>query len=153
MNRPIKIYQLAPRETQNTLCIVPFGRYLNVKLQKASAGDILDFIVNWRRDRYILIRKATVAVNSSCFTLLLKSIYGEEATWQSISEQWRANCILDGLGASAFDTDNVLLLSVKKFIQEEYDAELERIRLAEEQARKQAEKEALRYNHPMVTDL
>lgn len=153
MKRPIKIHQLAPKEAQTRLVIVPYGRYLNTQLQKASAGQIIDFIVDWRKDRFILIRKAKVAVNTSCFTLLLKSIYGEDATWQSISEMWRAQCIIDGLGSSAFDTENVLLLSIKPFVKEEYEAEQERIRFAEEREERLKAIKELRYKHPMVTDI
>lgn len=147
MKRPIKIHQLAPKEAQTSLCIVPYGRYLNVQLQKASAGAIVDFIVDWRKDRFILIRKAKVAVNTSCFTLLLKSIYGEDATWQKLSEEWRANCIIDGLGKDAFSDSDVLLLEVKPFVKEEYDAEQERIRLAEERERIKKEIAEGTYRH------
>lgn len=150
MKRPLKIYQLAPKEMQTRFALVPYGRYLNVQLQKASAGAILDFIVDWRKDRFVLIRKATLKVNSSVFSLLLKSIYGEDATWQKLSEEWRAQCIVEGLGKDAFDPENVLLLSVKKFDQEEYDAEIERIKKAEERERTLAEIKNLTYKHPAI---
>lgn len=153
MTRPIKIHQLAPKEAQTSLCIVPYGLYLNKALQKAQNGSILEFVVDWRRDKFILLRKATLKVNSSCFTLLLKSIYGEDATWQSVSEQWRANCIIDGLGKSAFDEQSVLLLEVKKYVKEEYEAEQERIRLAEEREERLKAIKELRYKHKDVTDI
>lgn len=153
MKRPIKIHQLAPKEAQTSLCLVPYGRYLNTQLQKAAAGQIIDFIVDWRKDRFILIRKAKVAVNTSCFTLLLKSIYGEDATWQKLSEEWRARCIVEGLGKDAYDPENVLLLSIKPFVKEEYDAEQERIRIAEEREERLKAIKELRYKHPMVTDI
>ncbi len=132
MKHPIKLYQLAPKPMQTMFALVPYGKFLNTQLQKASAGAIIDFCVDWRRDRFILIRKCKLAVNSSVFTLLLKSIYGEDATWQNLSEQWRAQCIVEGLGNKAFDEQSVLLLEVKPYVKEEYDAELERIRVAEE---------------------
>ena len=150
MKRPLKIYQLAPKEMQTRFALAPYGRYLNTQLQKASAGAILDFIVDWRKDRFVLVRKATLKVNSSVFSLLLKSIYGEDATWQKLSEEWRAQCIVEGLGKDAFDPENVLLLSVKKFDQEEYDAEIERIRLAEERERIKKEIADGTYRHKDV---
>lgn len=150
MKRPIKIHQLAPKEAQTSLCLVPYGRYLNVQLQKAAAGQIVDFIVDWRKDRFILIRRAKIAVNTSAFTLLLKYIYGEDATWQSVSEMWKANCIIDGLGKDAFSDSDVLLLEVKKYVKEEYEAEQERIRLAEEREKRLEQIKAGTYRHKDV---
>ena len=150
MKRPLKIYQLAPKEMQTRFVFAPYGRYLNVQLQKASAGAILDFIVDWRKDRFVLIRKAKLSVNSSCFNLLLKSIYGEDATWRKLSEEWRAQCIVEGLGKDAFDPENVLLLSIKPYVKEEYEAEVERIRLAEEREKRLAEIKAGTYRHKDV---
>lgn len=150
MKRPLKIYQLAPKEMQTSFVFAPYGRYLNTQLQKASAGAILDFIVDWRKDRFVLIRKAKLAVNSSVFSLLLKSIYGEDATWQKLSEEWRAQCIVEGLGSRAYDEQNVLLLEVKNYVKEEYEAELERIRLAEEREKRLAEIKTGTYRHKDV---
>ena len=153
MKRPLKIYQLAPKEMQTCFALAPYGRYLNVQLQKASAGAILDFIVDWRKDRFVLIRRAKIAVNTSAFNLLLESIYGEDATWQKLSEEWKASCIVEGLGSKAFDEQSVLLLEVKPYIKEEYEAELERIRLAEEREKRLEAIKSLTYKHPMVTDI
>lgn len=150
MKRPIKIHQLAPKEAQTRLVIVPYGMYLNKALQRCQNGSILEFVVDWRRDKFILIRKAKVAVNTSCFTLLLKSIYGEDATWQSVSEMWRAQCIIDGLGKDAFSDSDVLLLEVKPFVKEEYEAEQERIRIAEERERIKKEIADGTYRHKDV---
>ena len=147
MKRPLKIYQLAPKEMQTSLCVVPYGRYLNQKLLNAKSGDLVEFCVDWRRDKFVLIRKAKLAVNSSCFNLLLKSIYGEDATWQKLSEEWRAQCIVEGLGNKAFDEQSVLLLEVKPYVKEEYEAEQERIRLAEEREKRLAEIKAGTYRH------
>lgn len=117
----------------------------------------MEFVTDWRRDKFVLLRKAKVAVNTSCFTLLLKSIYGEGATWQNLSEEWRARCIVEGLGKEAFDSENVLLLSVKPFVKEEYEAELERIRREEILLKKEAEREKMLadarigvFNHPDI---
>ena len=147
MKRPLKIYQLAPKEMQTSFVFAPYGRYLNVQLQKASAGQIIDFIVDWRKDRFVLIRRAKIAVNTSAFNLLLKSIYGEDATWQKLSEGWKAKCIVEGLGSKAFSEDEVLLLSIKPYVKEEYEAEQERIRLAEEREKRLAEIKAGTYRH------
>lgn len=153
MKRPLKIYQLAPKEMQTRFALVPYGRYLNQKLLNAKSGDLVEFCVDWRRDKFVLIRKATLKVNSSVFSLLLKSIYGEDATWQKLSEEWRAQCIVEGLGNKAFSEDEVLLLSIKPYIKEEYEAEQERIRLAEEREKRLEAIKSLTYKHPMVTDI
>lgn len=153
MKRPLKIYQLAPKEMQTSFALAPYGRYLNVQLQKASAGAILDFIVDWRKDRFVLIRRAKIAVNTSAFNLLLKSIYGEDATWQKLSEEWRARCVLDGLGNKAFSEDDVLLLEVKPYVKEEYEAEQERIRAEKEREERLKAIKELRYKHKDVTDI
>lgn len=147
MKRPIKIHQLAPKEAQTRLAVAPYGRYLNQKLLNAKSGDLIDFCVDWRKDRFILIRRAKIAVNTSAFTLLLKSIYGEDATWQKLSEEWKARCIIDGLGKDAFSDSDVLLLEVKPFVKEEYEAEQERIRVAEERERIKKEIAEGTYRH------
>ncbi len=150
MKRPIKICQLAPKSMQISFALVPYGKFLNTHLQKATAGAIIDFCVDWRRDRFILIRKCKLAVNSSVFTLLLKSIYGEDATWEKLYDEWRAQCVVEGLGKDAFGPDNVILLSVKPFIKEEYNAELERIRVAEEREKIRQEIAEGTYRHKDV---
>ena len=150
MKRPLKIYQLAPKEMRTRFVLVPYGRYLNAKLQKAENGSILEFCVDWRKDRFVLIRKAKIAVNTSAFNLLLKSIYGEDATWQKLSEEWKAQCIVEGLGSKAFSEDDVLLLEVKPYVKEEYEAELERIRFAEERERIKKEIAEGTYRHKDV---
>lgn len=153
MKRPLKIYQLAPKEMQTQLAIVPYGLYLNKALQKAENGSVLEFCVDWRRDKFVLIRKATLKVNSSCFSLLLKSIYGEDATWQKLSEEWKAQCVIEGLGGKAFSEDEVLLLSIKPYVKEEYEAELERIRAEKEREERLKAIKELRYKHKDVTDI
>ena len=153
MKRPIKLYQLAPKEMQTMFALVPYGRYLNQKLLNAKSGDLVEFCVDWRRDKFVLIRKAKLAVNTSAFNLLLKSIYGEDATWQKLSEEWRARCIVEGLGGKAFDEQSVLLLEVKPYVKEEYEAEQEHVRLAEEREKRLEAIKSLTYKHPMVTDI
>lgn len=150
MKRPLKIYQLAPKEMQTSFVFAPYGRYLNQKLLNAKSGDLVEFCVDWRRDKFVLIRRAKIAVNTSAFNLLLKSIYGEDATWQKLSEEWRARCIVEGLGNKAFDEQSVLLLEVKPYVKEEYEAELELIRLAEEREKRLAEIKAGTYRHKDV---
>ena len=153
MKRAIKVQQLTPKAMQTQFAIVPVGVYLNTQLQKAKAGSVVEFRADWRRDKFILLRKATLPVNSSVFTLLFKSLYGENATWQGVSEQWRAQCIIEGLGKDAFSESEVLLLELKPFVKEEYEAEQERIRLAEEREERLKAIKELRYKHKDVTDI
>ena len=150
MKRPLKIYQLAPKEMQTRFALAPYGRYLNKALQKAECGSVIEFCVDWRRDKFVLIRRAKIAVNTSAFNLLLKSIYGEDATWQKLSEEWRAQCVIEGLGSRAYDEQSVLLLEVKPYVKEEYEAEQERIRLAEEREKIKKEIAEGTYRHKDV---
>lgn len=109
--RAIKLQYPAPK-AEKPYIFVPIGMYLNVKLQKAMPGDIIEFQTDWRIDKRILIRKCLVAVSSSIFTFLMKSIYGGHMTWAELSQRWKAECIIEGLGGEAFDPENVMLIEV-----------------------------------------
>ena len=111
--RAIKVQQLGPGEMRSRFAIVPVGLYVNKQLQRAEAGSVVEFQADWRRDRFVLVRKAKVAVDSSVFSLLLKSVYGEGASWRELAERWRAQCIIEGLGKDAFSESEVLLLEVR----------------------------------------
>lgn len=112
-NNPIQINAVVPKDAK-PYAILPIGLYCNRELQNARIGSILEFCVDWRRDKRRLARKCNVEVQSSIFTFLIKSLYGERMTWASLSERWRAECIIDGLGRNAFSETEVMLIEVEE---------------------------------------
>lgn len=112
-NKPIQVNAVAPKDVK-PYAILPIGLYCNRELQNAKIGSILEFCVDWRRDKRLLVRKCKVEVQSSTFTFLMKSLYGEHMTWAMISERWRAECIVEGLGRDAFSETEVMLIEVEK---------------------------------------
>lgn len=111
--KPIKIDHAAPKEAK-PYAFVPFGLYCNKELQQAEPGDVVTFCEGWRQEKRVLVRKCKIAVNSSVFTFLSKSIYGEHITAKELFGRWQAWAIVQGLGEDGFDTDNVLLIEVKE---------------------------------------
>lgn len=111
-NKPFQINAVAPKDVR-PYSLLPFGLYCNRALQNARIGDIVEFCVDWRRDKRRLVRKCKVAVQSSVFTFLMKSLYGERMTWAELSERWRAECIVEGLGRDAFSETEVMLIEVE----------------------------------------
>ena len=77
------------------------------------------FQADWRQDKRRLVRKCKVSVQSSVFTFLMKSLYGERMTWTELSERWRAECVVEGLGRDAFSETEVLLIEVEEIETEE----------------------------------
>ena len=59
-----------------------------------------------------------------------------------IIEQWRANCIIEGLGKNAF-SDECLLIEVGEYDADKIKAEQEAKRKAQEEADKRAEREKM----------
>lgn len=159
MIRPIKCL-ICKVASGKQMSLIPVGLYCNAVIEKAAPGSIIDFEEGWRKTRVIMTRKCKVAVNSSVFTFLLKSIYGDGMTWERISEDFTALCVNEGLGGQAFSDKEMLLVEYRPFVKEEYEAEQERMRQERERQRKIAEREETlkairehRYKHPMVTDI
>lgn len=137
--------------------LVPFGLYLNKALQKAESGTLLEFQTSWRRDTRVLVRKCRVPVNSSMFTFMCKSLYGEGMSWASLSKQWRAESIIEGLGKDAFSDSEVLLIEVAPYDEAQHKAEQEAKRKAKEEAERHAERDKVienarngAFDHPMI---
>lgn len=154
--KPIKcqICKVAP---QSCLIFVPTGRYCNAKVEGANVGDVVEFCEAWRKTPAIVVRKCKVKVNSSVFGFLLKSIYGETATWEGLRADWQALCVNEGLGADAFSVKEVLLIEWRPFIKEEWEAEQEAKRREQERIEKALAREKLIqdakngiYNHPDI---
>ena len=117
-NKPIQISAVAPKEAK-PYAMLPIGLYCNKELQNAKIGDVVEFSVDWRRDKRRLVRKCKVVVQSSTFTFLMKSLYGERMTWAELSERWRAECIVAGLGRDAFSEAEVMMIEVEGIGSEE----------------------------------
>ena len=112
-NKAIQINAVAPKDAK-PYAILPVGLYCNRELQNARIGDVVEFCVDWRRDKRRLVRKCKVVVRSSTFTFLMKSLYGERMTWKELSERWRAECVVAGLGSDAFSETEAMLIEVEK---------------------------------------
>ena len=69
-----------------------------------------------------------------------------------IIEQWRANCIIEGLGKDAF-SDECLLIEVGEYDPAKIKAEQEAMRKAQEEAERIKAIKELRYKHKDVTDI
>ncbi len=127
---------------KGALAVIPIGMYLNVPLQKAKPGAVLSFEVAWRKDKRVLRQKVAVKINSPFFTFMARSIYGSEARMADIIEQWRANCIIEGLGKDAF-SDECLLIEIGEYDPAKIKAEQEAKRKVKEVAEKRAEREKM----------
>ena len=112
MPKPIPINHPCPKEGK-PFAILPCGLYMNRDLQKAKPGDTILFCQDWRKDKAVLIRKCRIAVNSSVFTFMAKSIYGEYTTIKSLLEIWEAQSVIEGYGRDGVDKEFALLIEVK----------------------------------------
>lgn len=124
------------------LALVPIGMYLNTPLQKAKPGAVIEFQSAWRKDKRVLLQKVAVKINSSIFSFMARSIYGQDVRMADIIEQWRANCIIEGLGKDAFG-DECLLIEVGEYDPARIKAEQEAKRKAQEEAEKRAKRERM----------
>lgn len=143
---------------KGALALIPVGFYLNQPLQKAKPGALLSFEVAWRKDKRILRQKVAVKINSPIFTFAMRAIYGQDVRMADIIEQWRANCIIEGLGKDAF-SDECLLIEVGEYDPAKIKAEQEATRKAKEEVEKRAARDkaladARRgvFDHPMIKD-
>lgn len=127
---------------KGALALVPVGMYLNKALQKAQSGAVIEFQSAWRKDKRVLLQKVAVKINSPIFTFAMRTIYGMDARTADIIEQWRANCIIEGLGKDAF-SDECLLIEVGEYDPAKIKAEQEAKRKAKEEAEKRAEREKM----------
>lgn len=134
------------------LALIPVGMYLNVPLQKAKPGTVIEFQSAWRKDKRVLRQKVAVKINSPIFTFAMRAIYGQDARMADIIEQWRANCIVEGLGKDAF-RDECLLIEVGEYDAAKIKAVQEAKLKAEEDAERIKAIKELRYKHKDVIDI
>lgn len=127
---------------KGALAVIPVGLYLNVPLQKAKPNTVIEFQSAWRKDKRVLLQKVVVKIASPIFTFAMRAIYGQDARMSDIIEQWRANCIIEGLGKDAF-SDECLLIEIGEYDPTKINAEQEAKRKAQEEAERRAEREKM----------
>jgi hypothetical protein len=121
---------------KGSLAVVPIGMYMNKALQKAQSGAVIEFQSAWRKDKRVLRQKVTVKINSPIFSFMARAIYGQDTRMADIIEQWRANCIIEGLGKDAFG-DECLLIEVGEYDPAKIKIEQEAKRKAKEKAERE----------------
>lgn len=119
MAKPINILHPIPKPSNSGIAIVPCGLYCNTALQKARSGDLVEFWQEWRHEKRRIVQITKFRINTPEFTFMLRCIYGERMTIAKLFEQWEAECINEGLGASAFDREQCLILQVEEVKVEE----------------------------------
>lgn len=130
---------------KGALAVIPIGMYLNKALQKAQSGAVIEFQSSWRKEKWVLRQKVAVKINSPIFTFAMRAIYGQDARMADIIEQWRANCVIEGLGKDAF-YDECLLIEVGEYDPIKIKAEQAAKRKAKEEAERQTEREKMIVN-------
>lgn len=146
MARAIVLNLQTPKAKNVSMFFAPIGMYINNKLLDAKEDTLLDFNDGWRKERKVLVRKCKIAVNSSLFDFLFKSIYGKDVNLEQFFERWEADCIVNGLGKGAFSRDEVLLLEVRDYDKDGYEIERSRKLQERELRRKMTEQKKMLSN-------
>lgn len=109
MAKPINILHPIPK-SDKPFALLPIGMYCNDKLQNAAPGSLLEFWRDWdwRHERRVLVRKCRIGINSSVFTFLAKSLYGERTRITDMIAKWRE--VYD----VPFDESECMLIEVKE---------------------------------------
>lgn len=123
MTRPIVIDGQPPKERNTAMIFLPIGMYCNKQIQKAEPDSVVEFRDGWQRTKAVLVRKCKVNVNSSVFTFLLQSIYGANMRWEDLRKRWEAWAVVEGIGKDGFSDTECLLIQVKGYNKDEYEAE------------------------------
>lgn len=131
--RPQAVEVAFPRATY--MIILPIGVYLNEALQNASIGDLVALKQDWREERFAVLSKSKVAVNTSYFTQLMRSIYGKRMTWEQLQNIWDGQLLPDGYNAKTWYHDKVLCLTLQPISEEAYLARIEAMEREEERER------------------
>lgn len=113
MPKPIPINHPCPKGSDSRFALLPIGMYCNKALQSAPIGSVIEFQTDWRKDKATLIRKCKIPVNSSVFTFMAKSIYGEYMRIKDLLERWESHAVIEGYGRDGVDREFALLIEVK----------------------------------------
>lgn len=112
MAKPINILHPVPKGDKQFM-LLPFGIYCNKELQKAAPGSLVELWQDWRHERRVLVRKCRIGINSSVFTFLAKSLYGERTRIADMLAKWRE--VYD----VPFDESECLLIEVRELNEDE----------------------------------
>lgn len=112
MSRPINIQHPTPQPRSVAQVALPVGLYCNQKLQTAKIGDVVQFQCEWRKDKRVITNICRFRINSTEFTFMLRSIYGENMTIAKLMERWEAWAVVEGIGSAGIDHENCIILEV-----------------------------------------
>ena len=88
MAKPINILHPIPKNSK-PFVLLPIGIYCNKELQNAASGSLVELWQDWKHERRVLVRKCRIQINSSVFTFLAKSLYGERTRIADMLAKWR----------------------------------------------------------------
>lgn len=111
MAKPINIHHPTPK-SEKPYAVLPTGLYCNSDLQKAIAGQEVEFWSEWRHDKRRIVLLCRFRINSPEFTFMLRSIYGERMTIAKLMERWEAWAVVEGIGAQGFSRDEAIVIEV-----------------------------------------
>lgn len=112
MSRPINRPHPIPKDGK-PFALLPIGMYCNDKLQNAVPGSLVELWQDWRHERRVLVRKCRIQINSSVFTFLAKSLYGERTRIADVLAKWRE--VYD----VPFDESECILIEVRELNEDE----------------------------------
>ena len=112
--KTFRVVHPIPAGQERFMAVLPTGMYLNVGLREALPGSIVEFWQEWRHMRFRLVRRCAVAVNSSVFTFMIRSIYGERTRIADMLAMWEDMAVRDGVGKEGFDPATALLIEVER---------------------------------------
>lgn len=112
MSKPINILHPTPKPPKNGIAIAPCGLYCNRELQKAKAGQIVEFWQEWRHEKRRIVQITKFRINTPEFTFMLRCVYGERMTITKLFEQWGAWAVVEGIGKEGFSRDEALVVEV-----------------------------------------
>lgn len=118
MSKPINILHPIPRPLNAEIIVLPCGLYCNRELQKAKPGDVVELWQEWRHEKRRIVQISKFRINTPEFTFMLRCVYGERMTIAKLMERWEADCINEGLGASAFDREQCLVIELTEIREE-----------------------------------
>ena len=107
MGKPINILHAIPKDGKPFM-LLPIGIYCNKELQNAAPGSLVELWQDWRHERRVLVRKCRIQINSSVFTFLAKSLYGERTRIADMLAKWRE--VYD----VPFDESECMLIEVRE---------------------------------------
>lgn len=112
MAKPINILHPIPKGGKPFM-LLPIGIYCNKELQNATPGSLVELWQDWRHERRVLVWKCRIQINSSVFTFLAKSLYGERTRIADMIAKWRE--VYD----VPFDESECMLIEVRELNEDE----------------------------------